>query len=101
MNHTHVLQKGKNEVVNRAFGHSKDGSALRETDQSSTSATLGDGGIYSNLEDPAKWYDALRNHTLLNEKEFQAALTPVKLTDGSEAHWPKEIGRASCRERVK
>ena len=90
MNHTLVLQKGKNEVVNRAFGHSKDGSALRETDQSSTSATLGDGGIYSNLEDLAKWDDALRNHTLLNEKEFQAALTPVKLTDGSEAHWPKE-----------
>ena len=90
MNHTLVLQKGKNEVVNRAFGHSKDGSALRETDQSSNSETLGDGGIYSNLEDLAKWDDALRNHTLLNEKEFQAALTPVKLTDGSEAHWPKE-----------
>ena len=90
MNHTIVFQKGKNEVVNRAFGHSRENSAFKETDQSATSATLGDGGIYSNLEDLRKWDDALRNHTLLNEKEFQPALTPVKLADGSEPHWPKQ-----------
>ena len=88
--HTLVFQKGKNAVANRAFGHSKDGSALKETDQSSTSATLGDGGIYSNLEDLAKWDDALRNHSLLSEKEFQPALSPVKLNDGSVPHWPRE-----------
>ncbi|MFI5094452.1 MAG: serine hydrolase domain-containing protein [Candidatus Acidiferrales bacterium] len=90
MDHTIVFQKGKNEVVNRAFGHSKEGDVLKETDQSSTSATLGDGGIYSNLEDLAKWDDALRNHSLLNEKEMQPALTPVKLNDGSQPHWPKQ-----------
>lgn len=90
MNHTIVFQKGKNEVVNRAFGHSMETGALKETDQSSTSATLGDGGIYSNLEDLAKWDDALRNHTLLSEKEMQPALTPVKLNDGSEPHWPAQ-----------
>lgn len=90
MDHTVVYQKGKTEVVNRAYGHSKDGEVLKETDQSSTSATLGDGGIYSNLEDLAKWDDALRKHTLLDEKEMQPALTPVKLNDGSQPHWPKE-----------
>lgn len=90
MDHTIVYQKGENEVANRAFGHSKEGDALKETDQSSTSATLGDGGIYSNLEDLAKWDDALRNHTLLNEKEMQPALTPAKLNDESQPHWPKE-----------
>jgi CubicO group peptidase (beta-lactamase class C family) len=90
MNHTSVFQKGKNEVSNRAFGHSREGDALRETDQSTTSATLGDGGIYSNLEDLAKWDDALRNHTLLSEKEFQPALTPVRLNDGTDPHWPLE-----------
>jgi CubicO group peptidase (beta-lactamase class C family) len=90
MNHTLVFQKGQNEVVNRAFGHCKNGKALKETDQSSTSATLGDGGIYSNLEDLSKWDDALRNYTVLSEKEFQPALSPVKLNDGSEPHWPKE-----------
>lgn len=90
MNHSIVYQKGKNEVSNRAFGHSMENGTLKETDQSSTSATLGDGGIYSNLEDLAKWDDALRNHTLLSEKEMQPALTPVKLSDGLEPRWPTE-----------
>jgi len=90
MNHTIVFQNGKNKVAKRAFGHSRENNALKETDQSSTSATLGDGGIYSNLEDLAKWDDALRNHTLMTEKDFQPALAPVKLNDGSEPHWPTE-----------
>ncbi len=90
MDRTLAFQKGQNEVPNRAFGHSKEGDALKETDQSTTSATLGDGGIYSNLEDLAKWDDTLRNHTLLSEKEFQPAIIPVKLNDGSEPHWPVE-----------
>ena len=90
MDHTIVYQKGRNEVVNRAFGHSEEGNTLKETDQSSTSATLGDGGIYSNLEDLVKWDDALRNHTLLSEREFQPALTPIRLNDGTDPHWPIE-----------
>jgi len=90
MNRTLVYEREKNEVENRAFGHSLENGALKETDQSSTSATLGDGGIYSNLEDLARWDDALRNHALLSAKETQPALTPVKLNDGSEPHWPTQ-----------
>lgn len=81
MTHTLAYEKGKNEVPNRAYGHSPDGGAWKETDQSSTSATLGDGGIYSSLEDLAKWDAALRNHTLLSEAEMRPALSPVKLPD--------------------
>jgi len=92
MNQTILFQKGKNKISNRAFGHSKENNALKETDQSPTSATLGDGGIYSNLEDLYKWDTALRNHTLLSEKESQQALLPVKLNDGSQTYWPKEPG---------
>jgi CubicO group peptidase (beta-lactamase class C family) len=88
MDHTIVYQKGKNEVTSRAFGHSKEGDALKETDQSSTSATLGDGGIYSNLEDLARWDDQLRNHTLLSAEEMAPALVPAKLADGSPTFWP-------------
>src|SRR5438874_1562816 len=91
MNHTMVFQKGKNRVANRALGHSKDGTAFKETDQSPTSATLGDGGIYSNLEDLAKWDDALRNHTLLSEKEFLPAVTPAKLPPGAEAKLAEDV----------
>jgi CubicO group peptidase (beta-lactamase class C family) len=90
MDHTIVYQKGKNEVTNRAFGHTKEGDTLMETDQSSTSATLGDGGIYSNLEDLAKWDEALRNHTLLTADAMAPALVPAKLKDGSQPHWPKK-----------
>ena len=90
MKHSIVFQKGVNEIAERAFGHSKENGKLLETDQSSTSATLGDGGIYSNLEDLAKWDEALQKHTLLSEAEMLAALTPVKLADGSEPHWPVE-----------
>jgi CubicO group peptidase (beta-lactamase class C family) len=92
MNHTIVFQEGKNKMVNRAFGHSKEkeNDALKETDQSATSATLGDGGIYSNVEDLAKWDEALAHHTLLSEKRMRPALAPVKLNDGSEPHWPLE-----------
>jgi CubicO group peptidase (beta-lactamase class C family) len=89
MDHTIVYLKGKNEVTNRAYGHSKEGDTLKETDQSPTSATLGDGGIYSNLEDLAKWDDALRNHTLLSAAEFAPAITPAKLVDGSPTLWPR------------
>jgi hypothetical protein len=32
----------------------------------------------------------LQKHTLLSEKEMQPALTPVKLSDGSEPHWPRD-----------
>jgi CubicO group peptidase (beta-lactamase class C family) len=90
MDHTIVYQKGKNQVTNRAFGHSKDGDSFKETDQSPTSATLGDGGIYSNLEDLAKWDDALGNHTLLSADEMAPALVPAKLANGKPTVWPLE-----------
>lgn len=88
MDSTLAYVKGKNEVPRRAYGHSRDGSTLGETDQSPTSATLGDGGVYSSLEDLAKWDEALARHSLLSEAEMQAALTPVKLVDGSQPLWP-------------
>jgi CubicO group peptidase (beta-lactamase class C family) len=82
MNNTLAFEKGKNEVPHRAYGHSKIDGVWHETDQSSTSAVLGDGGIYSSLDDLAKWDRALRDHTLLSEAEMRPALTPVQPTDG-------------------
>jgi CubicO group peptidase (beta-lactamase class C family) len=88
MHSTVVYQKGVNEVPQRAFGHSLENGKFLETDQSATSATLGDGGIYSNLEDLSKWDDALAHHRLVSEQEMQPALVPVKLNDGSQTYWP-------------
>jgi CubicO group peptidase (beta-lactamase class C family) len=89
MTRTLAYEKGKNEVPDRAYGHTKELTGFRETDQSSTSATLGDGGVYSCLEDLAKWDEALRTNALLSKAEMVPALTPVRLTDGSQPLWPK------------
>lgn len=91
MDHTLVFENGRNKITNRAFGHSKKDNAFVETDQSSTSATQGDGGIYSNLEDLSRWDDALRNHTLLSETEFLPAITPAKLPPGAEAKLVEDV----------
>ena len=91
MSRTLVFEKGKNEVSNRAYGHSKKETVFVETDQSSTSATQGDGGVYSNLEDLSRWDDALRKHTLLSEKEFAPAITPAQLPPGAEAKLAEDI----------
>ena len=87
-----VFQKGKNEIANRAYGSSPAAGKFGVTDQSSTSATLGDGGVYSNVSDMSRWDDGLRNHTLLSEAEFAPALIPVRLSDGAPARWPSEPG---------
>jgi CubicO group peptidase (beta-lactamase class C family) len=54
----------------------------QESDQSPTSAVLGDGGIYSSLDDLEKWDRALRNRILLSAAEMRPALTPVEPTGG-------------------
>jgi CubicO group peptidase (beta-lactamase class C family) len=82
MTNTLAYEKGKNEVPHRAYGHTKKDTAWQETDQSPTSAVLGDGGIYSSLDDLAKWDRALREHTLLSAAEMQPALTPVQPSGG-------------------
>jgi CubicO group peptidase (beta-lactamase class C family) len=94
MKNTIVFQKRKNEVANRAFGHSKEGDSFKETDQSSTSATLGDGGVYSNLEDLAKWDDGLRNHNLLSAEEMKPGLEPAKFGGAGNAVLPDDAPAA-------
>lgn len=81
MDNTLAYEKGKNEVPHRAYGHTKDGDVFKETDQSPTSAVLGDGGIYTSIDDLVKWDRALREHTLVSETEMQPALTPVHVAD--------------------
>jgi CubicO group peptidase (beta-lactamase class C family) len=77
MDRTLAFEYSKNMVPERAYGYTNDAGVWLETDQSSTSATLGDGGIYTNLKDLIKWDDALRNHALLSAEEFQPAITPA------------------------
>ena len=77
MNHTIVFQKAKNEVANRAFGHSKEGAALKETDQSSTSATLGDGGVIERVTEG----HGLTVIILCNRTDFEPEKLALQVAD--------------------
>jgi CubicO group peptidase (beta-lactamase class C family)/rhodanese-related sulfurtransferase len=92
MSDTLVYVNGESGVPNRAYGHMKGPGGFVETDQSPTSATQGDGGVYSNLADLAKWDEALEKHVLLSHKETSAALTPVNLANGNRPKWPLAPG---------
>ena len=79
MENTLAFVRGRNKVSDRAFGYSKEKGRWRFTDQSPTSATLGDGGVYSSLYDLTLWDEALRRNLLLTEDEMRPALTPVRV----------------------
>ena len=84
MDATLAYEKGRNEVPNRAYGYRKNETSglWRFSDQSPTSAVLGDGGVYTSLDDLAKWDDALSHFRLLSEAEMKAAWTPVDVAGG-------------------
>ena len=92
MSRTLAYIKGKNSPSERAYGHTKEANGFVESDQSPTSATLGDGGVYSNLVDLAKWDAALRTGALLSQEEMKAGKLPARLLDGTEPHWPTRQG---------
>ncbi len=92
MSRTIAYVNGASTVPNRAYGYSKNNGVFEDTDQSSTSATLGDGGVYSNLDDLTNWGDALRASKLLPKSEMSSALDPVKLKNGGQTYWPKSTG---------
>ena len=84
MKNTIAYVKGINEVKNRALGYSKNQGKWIRKDQSSTSATLGDGGIYSNLEDLFKWDAALYSDKILPQQIWSTAFEEQSLQDGTK-----------------
>jgi CubicO group peptidase (beta-lactamase class C family) len=79
MTGTVAFVRGRNTVADRAFGYTKEGGKWRFTDQSATSATLGDGGVYSSIYNLSLWDESLRRHLPLGEADMKAALTPVRV----------------------
>ncbi|HVJ38935.1 MAG TPA: serine hydrolase domain-containing protein [Stenotrophomonas sp.] len=80
MRNTYAHQDGVDEVPERAYGYSRVGSRWQRTDQSTTSAVLGDGGIYSSLEDLARWDAALYDERLLKAESLRQAFSPATAT---------------------
>ncbi len=82
MSHTLLYEHQRGpQVPHRAYGYSEEHGAWTRTDQSPTSATRGDGGIYSCIEDLAKWDAALYDDRLLSDASRKLAFSPhVKVT---------------------
>src|SRR5688572_11500087 len=81
MTNTLAHEEGTSTVTNRAYGYSRAKGAWVRSDQSQTSAVLGDGGIYSSIDDLAKWDAALYDDRLLSRKSRELAFTPATHTD--------------------
>ena len=89
MHDTLAFVEGGPAVPHRAFGYSEIDGHWQRTDQSSTSAVLGDGGIYSTIDDLARWDAALYDDRLLSDASRALAFGPqVEVTgEGYEAHY--------------
>ena len=87
MTGTVAYEQGRSVVPHRAYGHTIDASGVHRTDQSSTSAVLGDGGIYSSVIDLAKWDRALDQHILVSAAQQQLAWTPPSLPAGARTEY--------------
>ena len=75
MHDTLAYVRGGPEVAHRAYGYSEIEGRWIRTDQSTTSAVLGDGGIYSSIVDLAKWDAALYDDRLLSDASRAAAFS--------------------------
>lgn len=83
MKNTVAYEKGISEVKHRAYGYSKNKEdQWVRRDQSSTSAVLGDGGIYSSTNDLYLWDQSLYTDKILPNGVIQLAFSPNKTNDG-------------------
>lgn len=89
MHDTLAYVEGGPAVPHRAFGYSEADGRWQRTDQSSTSAVLGDGGIYSTIDDLARWDAALYDDRLLSDASRALAFGPqVEVTgEGYQAQY--------------
>jgi len=87
MNNTVAYEKGISSVNHRAYGYAHKNGKLVPKDQSLTSAVLGDGGIYSSVDDLFKWDQALYTEKLVKSETLKKAFTPCELNDGTKTDY--------------
>lgn len=82
MVNTVAFQKGVSTVAHRAYGYARENRRFIFKDQSLTSAVLGDGGVYSSIEDLYMWDQALYTDRLVSYETLRQAFTPGTLSNG-------------------
>lgn len=92
MNST-FLYDAQSPVAGRGLGYSYDpNGGLRATDQSSTSATMGDGCVYTTPSDYLKWFQALRSNTLVPYSKYLSATAFTISATGSSTSQASQYG---------
>lgn len=90
MKHTVFYLREDHRDPNRAFGYTKQrsasGDAFVRTDQSLTSSTLGDGTVYSSVDDLYRWDQALYTERLVKAETLKEAFTPAVAVDESSGY---------------
>jgi CubicO group peptidase (beta-lactamase class C family) len=80
---------GADTVPRRAYGYTPSANGFIPSDQSVTSATLGDGGVYSSVDDLARWDRALDGGStaLVPAATLRLATTPPTLPGGAATEY--------------
>jgi CubicO group peptidase (beta-lactamase class C family) len=86
MTGTVAYEAGISDIPRRAYGYSLHDQTWTRTDQSLTSATLGDGGIYSSVVDLARWDMALATGRLLPDPFRAHMFSPHTATPDGTAY---------------
>jgi len=79
--------EGADTVPNRAYGYTPSSVGFTPSDQSVTSATLGDGGVYTSVDDLVRWDQALGGATLVDTATLRLATTPPALPSGASSQY--------------
>jgi len=87
MSGTRLYESETVEIAERAYGYTPDDGAFRLNDQSKTSATFGDGCVYSSVRDLVRWDKALSSGKLVQHDLLDAAFTPGRLNNGSNTEY--------------
>lgn len=82
-----VHVEGSDTISHRAYGYSPRGGTFVQTDQSITSATLGDGGIYTTVDDMVRWDAALYGTSLVDAATLELATTAPRLEGGATTQY--------------
>jgi CubicO group peptidase (beta-lactamase class C family) len=76
MRNSLAYEQGFSIIPNRAYGYTPAEGGFTRTDQSLTSSVLGDGGIYTSVNDLYKWDQALYGTRLVSAKWLKLAFAP-------------------------
>ncbi|MCE7862342.1 MAG: serine hydrolase [Bacteroidetes bacterium CHB5] len=88
LNNTYIYHlKLKSYPSSRVFGFSYDGSQYELNDLLRFDGIVGDGNVYSSVEDLYKWDQALYTEKLVKKSTFAEAITAGKLNNGENTEY--------------